>query len=126
MARPVLLRGFTPALREFYKEFVDTTDIVFVSSDLSAKAARAHFDGAQGDWFALDWDDPLAPALKRRYRVWSGMEMGTFGAGRRSGVPAVVVVDAQGEEVAFLPAEREGAKSLARFSRDWRRWPEEL
>jgi len=45
-----LLRGFTPALREFYKEFVDTTDIVFVSSDLSAKAAQAHFDGAQGEW----------------------------------------------------------------------------
>ena len=52
--------------------------------------------------------------------------MGTFGAGRRSGVPAVVVVDAQGEEVAFLPAEREGASALARFSRGWRRWPEEL
>jgi len=54
------------------------------------------------------------------------MEMGTFGARRRSGVPAIVVVDAQGEEVAFLPAEREGASTLARFSREWRRWPEEL
>ena len=80
----------------------------------------------QGDWFSVDWDDPLASTLKRRYRVWSGMEMGTFGARRRSGVPAIVVVDAQGEEVAFLPAEREGASTLARFSREWRRWPEEL
>ena len=80
----------------------------------------------QGDWFSLDWDDPLASTLKRRYRVWSGMEMGTFGARRRSGVPAIVVVDAHGDEVAFLPAEREGASTLARFSREWRRWPEEL
>ena len=119
-------RGFTPALRAFYREYADTTDIVFVSSDLSAEAARSHFEGSQGGWLALDWADPLAAALKRRYRVWSGLEMAEFGTSRRSGVPAVVLVDARGEEVAFLPAEREGARALTRFSRDWRRWPEEL
>ena len=123
-----LCRRFTPALRAFQKRFADTIDIVFVSSDSNAEDAWRHFqDGGQGEsWLALDWADPLSAALKKRHRVWSGRETLEFGTGRRSGVPAVVVVDSAGDEVAFMAAEREGANALKSFSRDWRRWPIEL
>ena len=48
-------RGFTPQLAKAYSEYVAKVgnsaaiEVVFVSSDLSAKAAQAHFDGAQGE-----------------------------------------------------------------------------
>ena len=61
----------------------------------------------------LDWDDPLGAQLKKRHGVWSMREVRTYGLfGRRSGVPAVVVVDPTGAELAFLPGERHGAAAL--------------
>ena len=57
-----------------------------------------------------------ADALKKRFRVWSGSECVKLGSGRRSGVPALVVLDGKsGEELAFLPAESQGAKSLQKW-----------
>lgn len=35
-----------------------------------------------------------------------------FGFARRSGVPAIVVLDQAGEELAFVPAQSQGVKSL--------------
>ena len=69
--------------------------IVFVSSDMTRKDALTHFaSDEQGDWLALAWEDGLSAKLKRRYGVWSMREAQELGmAGRRSGVPAVVVVD---------------------------------
>ena len=101
-------------------------DIVFVSSDSSAEDAALHFEHGQGDWVALDWADPLSAKLKRQHRIWSGREVMQFGLNRRSGVPAVVVVDSAGGEVAFMAAERDGASALKSYRSDWRRWPVEL
>tara|TARA_B110001452_G_scaffold46895_1_gene35856 strand:+ start:239 stop:637 length:399 start_codon:yes stop_codon:yes gene_type:complete len=101
-------------------------DIVFVSSDSSAEDATQHFEHGQGEWVALDWADPLSAKLKRQHRIWSGREVMQFGLNRRSGVPAVVVVDSAGGEVAFMAAERDGASALKSYRSDWRRWPVEL
>ena len=60
-----------------------------------------------------------ADALKKRFRVWSGSECVKLGSGRRSGVPALVVLDGKsGDEIAFLPAESQGAKSLQSWPLD--------
>lgn len=81
----------------------------------------------QGDWLALDWGDALNGALKQKYRIWSGRESGTYGRGRRSGVPAVIVIDKSGKELAFLPGERYGAAALYEWQPTPKQaWPDEL
>ena len=56
-----------------------------------------------------------ADAMKRKYKIWAGAESVKLGMGRRSGVPALVVLDKNGNEAAFLAAESKGAKALG----DW-------
>jgi nucleoredoxin len=122
-----LCRRFTPALREFYDKFHESIQIVFVSSDENRRNAEKHFAGAQGDWLALGWEDRLAAELKRKYRVWSGREVQRFGTQRRSGVPCVVVIHADGSEAAFLPGERFGAVALYEWEPTKQNaWPDEL
>ena len=94
--------------------------IVFVSSDETKRDAQRHFAGGQGDWLSLGWDDPLAAELKRKHRVWSGREVGTFGRKRRSGVPCVVVIRPDGEEESFIQGERFGAAALREWEPDTR------
>lgn len=54
-----------------------------------------------------------ADAMKSRYKIWAGIESAKLGTDRRSGVPALVVIDSiNGDELSFLPTEREGAKAL--------------
>ncbi|KAL7534161.1 hypothetical protein ACHAWF_004741 [Thalassiosira exigua] len=60
-----------------------------------------------------------ADAMKRRFKIWAGAESMKLGTGRRSGVPALVVLDSRtGEEMAFLPAESQGAKALSSWPLD--------
>ena len=56
-----------------------------------------------------------ADAMKRKYKIWAGAESLKLGMGRRSGVPALVVLDKSGDEVHFLAAESKGSKALG----DW-------
>jgi hypothetical protein len=50
----------------------------------------------------------------RKNKIWAGSEAIKFGFGRQSaiGVPALVVLDNNAEEVAFVAAESQGAKAL--------------
>lgn len=51
-----------------------------------------------------------ADEIKKQYRIWAGPESLKLGMGRRSGVPALVVLNGEtGQEMAFLPAEAQGA-----------------
>ena len=120
-----LCRRFTPALRAFREKWSGSVQIVFISSDFSEAAMKEHYAHQLGGWIALAWDDPLAATLKRRYKVWSNTEVGTFGFNKRSGVPAVVVIDHTGAELAFLPGERHGAVALLEWDPgdQMRRWP---
>ena len=116
-----LCRRFTPALKHFYGQYHNEVALVFVSSDDSADEAREHYKRQTTgltwsfNWLSLDWGDPLAAELKKKHKVWSGREVGTFGFGRRSGVPCVVVIDREGRELSFLQGERYGAAAL----REW-------
>ena len=121
-----LCRRFTPALRSFHAQWRESVQIVFISSDLSEADAKKHYQRQAGSWLMLAWNDPVASALKRRHRVWSGRELSEFGARRRSGVPAVVVIDKTGAELSFLPGERFGAAALAEWDpseAEDRTWP---
>jgi len=54
-----------------------------------------------------------ADEIKTKYKIWSGSECGKLGTDRRSGVPALVVLEAKnGTELAFLDAESRGAGAL--------------
>jgi len=54
-----------------------------------------------------------ADEIKTKYKIWSGSECGKLGTDRRSGVPALVVLDSKnGGELAFLDAESRGAGCL--------------
>ena len=48
--------------------------------------------------------------------------MGAFGRDRRSGVPALVVVDSTDEEIAFLAAEAQGPSALKAWPLDAGAW----
>ena len=50
--------------------------------------------------------------LRQSTRLLRGHQLGIT---HRSGVPALVVLDAEGEEIAFLEAERRGAQALAQW-----------
>jgi hypothetical protein len=59
-----------------------------------------------------------AKKLKAKYGIWSGMESKDFQEGtttRRSGVPAIVVLDIEGGELTYLNAEAETIAVMA----DW-------
>ena len=55
-----------------------------------------------------------ADEMKKRWKIWAGVESVKLGTGRRSGVPALVVLDSKnGDELAFLPTESQGSKALS-------------
>lgn len=60
-----------------------------------------------------------ADNMKIKWKIWAGAESGKLGTGRRSGVPALVVLDSKnGDEIAFLAAESKGAGALGGWPLD--------
>ena len=105
---------FEPSLAQFRKQHGDIT-CVMVSSDRAA--ADANQRAADLGMLQVAYDGAFREALKRHFKVWSGSEAAQLGFGRRSGVPALVVLDEAGDELAFVDAERSGPASL-------KKWPE--
>jgi hypothetical protein len=108
--------NFEPALVKFRARAAAAgtpVEIVYVGAD-RYKADQAQRAMALG-MLQVPFDGDARAALKRAHRVWPGAEIGQFGPGRRSGVPALVVLGADGDELAFLAAEAKGAKALE----DW-------
>ncbi|KAJ1455882.1 hypothetical protein M885DRAFT_518749 [Pelagophyceae sp. CCMP2097] len=109
--------GFEPSLIAFRAAAAVSTsatavELVYVGSDGNdaAVAARAKRLG-------MAYVPPgAASELKKRFKVWAGKESGLYGSGRRSGVPALVVLTQAGDEAQFLAAESRGAAAL----NDWR------
>ena len=87
-------------------------ELIYVSSDRSASDAMAR--AATLGTLQVPFGE-ASDTLKRDLRVWAGMETMRFGMLRRSGVPALVVLNPAGEEVAFLDAERRGAAALKKW-----------
>jgi len=105
--------AFEPSLLKFRdssEESGKPVEIIYVPSDRSA-SEQAKRASSMGMWSVPFGEE--ADNMKLKYKVWSGAEAIKFGFGRRSGVPALVVLDKEnGEEMEFIPAESQGASAL--------------
>lgn len=96
--------SFEPALLHFQKEASEKgtpIEIVYVSSDRDTtdQAKRA----ARMNLMSVPFEQ--ADDFKQKFNIWAGSESIKFGFSRRSGVPAIVVLDKNADELAFIPAE---------------------
>ena len=107
--------GFEPSLLQF-QEAANASgknvEIIYVPSDRKREDVIKRT--SKMDFMSVPIGEE-ADSMKARYKIWAGAETLKLGTGRRSGVPALVVLDKSGEEVAFLAAESKGAKALG----DW-------
>mmetsp|Transcript_29036 Transcript_29036/g.41058 ORF Transcript_29036/g.41058 Transcript_29036/m.41058 type:complete len:122 (-) Transcript_29036:181-546(-) len=106
--------SFEPSLLQFRQAANDSgkdIELIYVPSDRSSDAAiqRSSAMNMLSVPFGEDADK-----LKKEFGVWAGSEALKFGfGGRRSGVPALVVLSGEtGEELEFLPAESQGVAAL--------------
>ena len=109
---------FEPSLIKFQQETEPEKplQLIYVPSDGSAEQALQRAK-------ALNmWSVPFgheADQIKKEMCIWSGPESLKLGMGRRSGVPAIVVLSGEtGQEMAFLPAESQGAAALQAWPLD--------
>jgi nucleoredoxin len=102
---------FEPSLLQFHQEHQDQIEIIYVGSDRSEHAALQRASSMK--FLAVPFGEP-ADQIKKEFGVWAGAESMKFGVtGRRSGVPALVVLNGEtGKELKFLPAESQGANAL--------------
>ena len=109
-----MCRDFTPQLNQFMEKHPDKR-IIFVSSDFSKDEYDKHRSTLPGSMLSVPYGSPMQDSLKKGFRLWGGKESPTFGDGRRGGIPALVVISADGDEVKYLDAESKGAAAL----QDW-------
>ena len=111
--------SFEPSLLQFREAAQDSDkplEIIYVPSDRTEADATKRA-AAMGMMSVPVGED--ADAIKKQYKIWSGAESMKLGFGRRSGVPALVVLDGkEGREMAFLVAEAEGVKALSSWPLD--------
>ena len=109
--------SFEPALMKFVDEAKRNgkpVSLIYVASDRSKQEAMAR--AKKMGCLQVEYEGDDRAALKKQFAVWSGSESFEFGLfGRRSGVPALVVLSEDGAEVEFIDAERRGASSLAKW-----------
>lgn len=101
-------KSFLPFLQAS-KDSGKEIEVIYVPSDRSAKDAA---NRAAGLNMLLVPFGGEANKLKLDFKIWAGSESVEFGLGRRSGVPALVVLDNDGNELEFLPAESQGVRAL--------------
>jgi len=112
--------SFEPALQKFRAaadESGKPIEIIYVGSDRSQadQGQRA----ASLNMMQVPFEGDARAELKKAHKVWPGSEVMQFGMGRRSGVPALVVLAANSAvELGFIPAESQGAKALGEWPTD--------
>ena len=102
------LQTFRQACRDSGKDI----ELIYVPSDRSEEAGLKR--AATMDMLVIPFGDQ-ADEFKKSYNIWAGAESMKFGFGRRSGVPALVVLDKDGNEMSFLATESQGPRALG----DW-------
>lgn len=110
--------SFEPSLITFRQACDDSgkpVELIYVSSDRNEEDALKR--ASQLDMMTIPFGEQTSE-MKQKYKIWAGSEALKFGFGRRSGVPAIVVLDRDGEELAFVPAESQGPKSLSSWPLD--------
>ena len=117
-----MCRSVEPSLLKFIdaaNESDQPIELIYISSDRSEQDQIKRVQSGNLQMLSIPYGDERAAELKRQYKVWSGSESFQFGVlGRRSGVPAIVVLDNVGEELAFVPLEAQGIKSLSLWPLD--------
>lgn len=115
--------NFEPSLLQFREALANddkiegNLELIYVGSDRSEKdqAKRAQ---SMGMWSVPFGSDESA-RLKKEAGIWAGAEAMKFGVlGRRSGVPAILVLDNSGDEMAFIAAEAKGVRALQSWPLD--------
>eukprot|EP00322_Chrysochromulina_rotalis_P019052 CAMPEP_0115884516 /NCGR_PEP_ID=MMETSP0287-20121206/30161_1 /TAXON_ID=412157 /ORGANISM="Chrysochromulina rotalis, Strain UIO044" /LENGTH=385 /DNA_ID=CAMNT_0003340829 /DNA_START=1 /DNA_END=1155 /DNA_ORIENTATION=- len=98
-------REFTPKLAAAYEMVAEDDvpfEVIFVSSDDSADAAAEYMEAMHGTWLRVPFDCPQRNALKRRFGCFGAKEHPDWpDTPRRSGIPALVIVDHKGTELVF-------------------------
>jgi hypothetical protein len=111
--------SFEPALMQFREACATSgkaVEIIYVPSDRKEEDVIKRCTAMNMMCVPIGEE---ADAVKSRFKIWAGAECGKLGMGRRSGVPALVVLDAQGgEEMAFIAAESQGANALSSWPLD--------
>ena len=102
------------AFREKCEEAGKPIELIYVPSDGSAADAAKRAVGL--GMMSVPYEH--ADSLKTQHTVWSGRESSKLGNRRRSGVPAIVVLSPEGEELSFVDAESRGPQSLAKWDLD--------
>ena len=99
-------QAFTPLLSVLHEEAQEDEkpfEVVYVSSDHSAKECHEYMKHKHGDWLRIPFDSPLRNALKEQFGVFAGKEQSQFpSTKRRSGIPTLVVISRDGKEQAML------------------------
>lgn len=109
--------SFEPSLLQFRQAAEDSgkpIELIYVGSERSADDQSRR--SSDLNMLNVPFDDTAE--LKQKYKIWAGSEALKFGFGRRSGVPAIVVLDNTGNELAFVAAEAQGAKALGSWPLD--------
>ena len=110
--------GFEPSLVQFRQAANDSgkaLELIYVPSDRSQEDAAKR--SAALNMLMVPFGEE-ADKLKQDFSIWAGSESRKFGTGRRSGVPALVVLDGAGGEMAFLPTESQGVRALKTWPLD--------
>lgn len=110
--------SFEPSLiafREACEESGKPVELIYVSSDRKEEDALKR--ASQLGMMVIPFGEQAA-AMKQKLNIWAGSEALEFGFGRRSGVPAIVVLKEDGGELAFIPAESQGPRSLSSWPLD--------
>lgn len=127
-----MVMTFLPTLREFYGNHKNEIEILYVSSDVNKESYEEFVKSCP--WFALSFGSMATSGFKQKHRVWSGKEHKDYegrsfgnsifycyrvtGVERRSGIPALVVLDENKEEVAFI-SEDVYDKSVEELEKIW-------
>jgi hypothetical protein len=109
--------SFEPALLQFQEASNQSgkpVQFIYVGSDRSEDQQSKRAQSLQ--MMSVPFDQTAE--LKQSLKVWAGSESMKFGFGRRSGVPAIVVLDHEGKELAFVAAESQGIKALQAWPMD--------
>mmetsp|Transcript_4314 Transcript_4314/g.12762 ORF Transcript_4314/g.12762 Transcript_4314/m.12762 type:complete len:186 (+) Transcript_4314:462-1019(+) len=110
--------GFEPSLLAFIEASrsleanAPPVHLIYVSSDMGGEeAAKARAEALGMSHCSM----AQATEWKKKFKIWAGREVGELGSGRRGGVPAIVAVDTELNELQYLNAESEGVKCLAKW-----------
>jgi len=105
---------FEPTLLAFREECESRElpiELIYVPSDRSAADALKRAKSLDCAMVPFEHAD----SLKKQHKVWAGSEAMKLGMGRRSGVPAIVVLGEDGGELSFVDAERRGPDALRKW-----------